>query len=198
MAHKLVIPNYAEAVARLNVKQASKYTEEETLHYLRSAYRLALKFLGQPVHKFRITVSKANKQFNSSFTGIAKEIRYQARFIDDLDTPLKEYDASCSQCWCFTTLENKKMQCFIAKHWPEYLELAIGIFEILQTKQDYQLYKNLTTSGGFYSYMLEKVNSYYNKRFEAGLMKRRCTVDLEYIKSKAMQILFSKDIIYKK
>ncbi len=121
-------------------------------------------------------------------------MRHQARFCDDLNTPLKEYDASCSQWWCFTTLELKKVQGFVAQYFPQHLEAVIVMSQKLALKDDYQLFKELTTKGAFYEYMVEKINSYYQQRFEAGLMKRRRRVDRNYFKSKSMQILFSQDI----
>jgi len=208
MVDKIVVPRFEDLVSKMNFDKRNFKSEEEKENYQsyrRQAYTLTLESLQLRIYRHRNTLSPNNRRFNSLVTKMKKELRRSARFYDDLDTPLVEKDASNSQFWLLTAFNTKHIQAFIYKHYPEYAEKIIKRFAWLETQDDFQIYKALTTKGELYRAIVDKLNDANERNFQKTIdsMPPDGTMDVSirkvvnsrtYVKGKAMSILFGRDL----
>jgi len=195
MVQKVIVPNYQEVLSNINLRKLkrNKDLSDAEIQYLQDAYELAIKTLDGTFSRHRAVLSRNNHRFYTFFTQIAKEVRYHARFNDALDISLREYDASCSQFWVLSILGLPKIQAFIAKRYPQHLELIITETQKLERYKEYHEFKALVLKGQFYEHVAGTLNNILQERYDKGLTKRKQQVTRDHIKAKSMKILFGRD-----
>lgn len=196
MVHKIAIPEYETILTQID-----KFKDVDTIDdkkYRLEAYKMVCKSLNEGTYKHRVTLSSNNRRLSSVISTMMKAVRRGMRFNDDLQTPLIEKDASNSQFWVFTVLNNPKVLGHIRKYYPQFADLIIITMEHLECQPNYQRFKQDALKGRIYEILLTVYNEEAIKRFEFekkyndGMDKTpRLTLrDRNYIKSKVMLILF--------